>query len=71
MLQDRLLKLKWRIFVAVLYIVMFGSIIARLFPITERFKNMLNILQVWSAVCFVIFALIYYKRPEWVRREED
>ncbi len=71
MWRDRLLKMRWRVFVVILYVVMFGAIIIRLFPITESFRTVLNVLQVWAAVCFVIFAWIYYKKPELLRDEED
>ncbi len=71
MWRDPLLKMRWRVFVIILYVVMFGAIVIRLFPIAESLRRVLNVLQIWSAVCFVIFAWIYYKKPELVREEEE
>ena len=71
MWRDRLLKMRWRVFVIILYVVMFGSIVIRFFPITESVRSVLNVLQVWAAVCFMIFAWIYYKKPGLLREGED
>jgi predicted membrane channel-forming protein YqfA (hemolysin III family) len=70
MWRDPLLKMRWRVFVVILYIVMGGSIVLRIFPITEGFRSILNMLTVWASVCFIIFAWIYYKKPELLREED-
>lgn len=70
MWKDKLLKKKWRVFVIILYVVMIASIILRFFPLTESFSRVLTGAQIWAAVCFLIFAWLYYYKPELVKKEE-
>jgi hypothetical protein len=70
MWKDRSLKSGWRFLVIVLYVVMIGSIVLRIFPLEAGFRNTLNVVQVLASVVFIVFAWFYYKKP-WLLKNED
>jgi glucan phosphoethanolaminetransferase (alkaline phosphatase superfamily) len=70
MWKDKLLKKGWRIFVVVLYAIMIGSIVLRLFPLPQFAKDVITFFQVLASICFLVFAWFYYNKSWLVRNEE-